>query len=37
MVGGLPADQLIADHGLSLLLTIKKGEKTHQLLFDTGV
>jgi 7,8-dihydropterin-6-yl-methyl-4-(beta-D-ribofuranosyl)aminobenzene 5'-phosphate synthase len=37
MVGGLVPDQLIAEHGLSLLLSITKGERTHHLLFDTGV
>jgi 7,8-dihydropterin-6-yl-methyl-4-(beta-D-ribofuranosyl)aminobenzene 5'-phosphate synthase len=37
MVGGLTADQLIAEHGLSLLVTITKAEKTHRFLFDTGV
>jgi 7,8-dihydropterin-6-yl-methyl-4-(beta-D-ribofuranosyl)aminobenzene 5'-phosphate synthase len=37
MVGGLVPDGLIAEHGLSLLLTITKGERSHQLIFDTGV
>jgi 7,8-dihydropterin-6-yl-methyl-4-(beta-D-ribofuranosyl)aminobenzene 5'-phosphate synthase len=37
MVGGLTPDGLIAEHGLSLLLTITKGDHTHQMLFDTGV
>jgi len=37
MVGGLGPAQLIAEHGLSLLLTVTKGERSHQLLFDTGV
>jgi 7,8-dihydropterin-6-yl-methyl-4-(beta-D-ribofuranosyl)aminobenzene 5'-phosphate synthase len=37
MVGGLVPDQLIAEHGLSLMLTVTKGDQTHHLLFDTGV
>src|ERR1700730_14084075 len=37
MVGGLVPDQLIAEHGLSLLLSVTRGDKTHRLLFDTGV
>ncbi|MBV9355981.1 MAG: MBL fold metallo-hydrolase [Chloroflexi bacterium] len=37
MVGGLTQDQLIAEHGLSLLLTVIRGERSHTLLFDTGV
>ncbi len=37
MVDGTVPDQFIAEHGLSLLLTITKGEKEHRLLFDTGV
>ena len=37
MVGGLVPDQLIAEHGLSLLLTITRDGQSHQLLFDTGV
>jgi 7,8-dihydropterin-6-yl-methyl-4-(beta-D-ribofuranosyl)aminobenzene 5'-phosphate synthase len=34
---GAVFDQLVAEHGLSLLLTITKGQQTHRLLFDTGV
>jgi 7,8-dihydropterin-6-yl-methyl-4-(beta-D-ribofuranosyl)aminobenzene 5'-phosphate synthase len=30
-------DQLIAEHGLSLLLRITIGDRTHQLLFDCGI
>lgn len=37
MVDGNSPDQPIAEHGLSLLLTITKGEKRHTFLFDTGV
>jgi len=37
MIAGVVPDQLIAEHGLSLLLTVTKGQTSHQLLFDTGV
>jgi 7,8-dihydropterin-6-yl-methyl-4-(beta-D-ribofuranosyl)aminobenzene 5'-phosphate synthase len=37
MQDGLVPDQLIAEHGLSLLLTITRGQRVHRLLFDTGV
>src|ERR1700686_1850533 len=37
MLAGVVPDQLIAEHGLSFLLTVTKGQHTHQLLFDTGV
>src|SRR5713226_6988456 len=37
MVDGTVPDQLIAEHGLSLLLTVTKGGRSHRLLFDTGV
>ncbi|HEX8966317.1 MAG TPA: MBL fold metallo-hydrolase, partial [Chloroflexota bacterium] len=37
MLGGSVPDQLIAEHGLSLLLTITRGERVHRLLFDCGV
>src|SRR5438132_10241468 len=37
MLDGSVPDQLIAEHGLSFLLTVTKGESTHRLLFDTGV
>ncbi|GAC1338694.1 MAG: MBL fold metallo-hydrolase [Candidatus Dormibacteria bacterium] len=37
MLGGGVPDQLLAEHGLSLLLTVTKGESTHRLLFDCGV
>jgi 7,8-dihydropterin-6-yl-methyl-4-(beta-D-ribofuranosyl)aminobenzene 5'-phosphate synthase len=37
MVDGLVPDQPIAEHGLSLLITITKQKATHTLLFDTGV
>jgi 7,8-dihydropterin-6-yl-methyl-4-(beta-D-ribofuranosyl)aminobenzene 5'-phosphate synthase len=37
MVEGRAPDQPIAEHGLSLLLTITKKNTSHTLLFDTGV
>ncbi len=37
MVDGTVPDQLIAEHGLSLLLTITKRGHERRLLFDTGV
>ncbi len=37
MLDGTVPDELIAEHGLSLLLTITKGDKSHRLLFDAGV
>ena len=32
----IPTDTLVAEHGLSLLVTVHKGTKTHTILFDTG-
>jgi 7,8-dihydropterin-6-yl-methyl-4-(beta-D-ribofuranosyl)aminobenzene 5'-phosphate synthase len=32
----VPTDTLVAEHGLSLLVTIYQGTKTHTILFDTG-
>jgi 7,8-dihydropterin-6-yl-methyl-4-(beta-D-ribofuranosyl)aminobenzene 5'-phosphate synthase len=37
MVDGLAPDQPIAEHGLSLLLSITRKGRTHTLLFDAGV
>lgn len=40
VVGSLesPApDQLVAEHGFSALVTIRKGERDHRILFDAGV
>lgn len=46
LVGTLPTatmidrtvpDEVKAEHGLSLLLTVTRGDKSHRLLFDTGV
>jgi 7,8-dihydropterin-6-yl-methyl-4-(beta-D-ribofuranosyl)aminobenzene 5'-phosphate synthase len=37
MLNGIVPDQLLAEHGLSLLLTFTRGGKSHRLLFDTGV
>ncbi|RLB18445.1 MAG: MBL fold metallo-hydrolase [Deltaproteobacteria bacterium] len=34
--GGIPADTLVAEHGLSLLITLYRGDETHTILFDTG-
>jgi 7,8-dihydropterin-6-yl-methyl-4-(beta-D-ribofuranosyl)aminobenzene 5'-phosphate synthase len=34
--GDIPADALLAEHGLSLLLTVKKGDASHTILFDCG-
>jgi 7,8-dihydropterin-6-yl-methyl-4-(beta-D-ribofuranosyl)aminobenzene 5'-phosphate synthase len=34
--GTIPSDTLLAEHGLSLLVTVQAGEKTHTVLFDTG-
>jgi 7,8-dihydropterin-6-yl-methyl-4-(beta-D-ribofuranosyl)aminobenzene 5'-phosphate synthase len=32
----IPRDTLVAEHGLSLLVTVYLGTKTHTILFDTG-
>jgi 7,8-dihydropterin-6-yl-methyl-4-(beta-D-ribofuranosyl)aminobenzene 5'-phosphate synthase len=37
MVDGHAPDGPIAEHGLSLLLTVTRGDRSHTLLFDTGV
>jgi 7,8-dihydropterin-6-yl-methyl-4-(beta-D-ribofuranosyl)aminobenzene 5'-phosphate synthase len=37
MVDGLAPDQPIAEHGLSLLVTVTRGDRSHTFLFDTGV
>src|SRR5690349_25097490 len=37
MVDGLAPDQPIAEHGLSLLLTVTRADRSHTFLFDTGV
>jgi 7,8-dihydropterin-6-yl-methyl-4-(beta-D-ribofuranosyl)aminobenzene 5'-phosphate synthase len=37
MANGFVPDQLVAEHGFSLLLTLTRGERTHRLLFDCGV
>ncbi|HEX9066354.1 MAG TPA: MBL fold metallo-hydrolase, partial [Streptosporangiaceae bacterium] len=36
MAGGWAPDALIAEHGFSLLVTVRKGDSTHRLVFDTG-
>ena len=34
--GEILTDALLAEHGLSLLVTVYQGEKRHTILFDTG-
>ena len=34
--GKIPSDTLMAEHGLSLFITVYIGEKRHTVLFDTG-
>jgi len=34
--GTIPSDTLLAEHGLSLLVTVYAGDDTHTVLFDTG-
>jgi len=34
--GEIPTDALLAEHGLSLLVTVYQGEKRRTILFDTG-
>jgi len=34
--GDIPSDALLAEHGLSLLVTVFEGEDSHKILFDTG-
>ena len=34
--GTIPVDTLLAEHGLSLLVTVYEGEEKHTVLFDTG-
>ncbi len=34
--GEIPTDTLLAEHGLSLLITTYQGQKRHRILFDTG-
>lgn len=34
--GHIPADTLVAEHGLSLLITLYRDDETHTILFDTG-
>ena len=36
MGGEIPDDALLAEHGLSLLVTVKSGEESHTILFDCG-
>lgn len=36
MEEGQVPDALIAEHGFSMLLTVRKGDHTHRLLFDAG-
>src|SRR5215469_18880474 len=37
MGDGFVPDQLVAEHGLSFLLTLTRAGRTHRLLFDCGV
>jgi 7,8-dihydropterin-6-yl-methyl-4-(beta-D-ribofuranosyl)aminobenzene 5'-phosphate synthase len=37
MTGGTYPDQLIAEHGFSVLVTVTKSGREHRLLFDAGV
>jgi len=34
--GGIPSDTLLAEHGLSMLVTVYAGADRHTILFDTG-
>lgn len=34
--GNIPADTMLAEHGLSLLVAVTVAEKTHHILFDCG-
>lgn len=36
MVGGLAPDALVAEHGLSMLVTVHKGGSMHRVLYDAG-
>ncbi len=37
MAAGTVPDALVAEHGFSMLLTVRKGDRTHRILFDTGI
>ncbi len=37
MAGGTVPDALVAEHGFSMLITVRKGDRTHRILFDTGI
>src|SRR5258708_3864424 len=37
MAGGTGPDALGAEHGFSMLITVRKGDRTHRILFDTGI
>lgn len=34
--GDIPSDSLLAEHGLSMLVTVYEGKEKHAILFDTG-
>ncbi len=34
--GKIPTDALLAEHGLSLMITVKRDEESHYILFDCG-
>lgn len=35
--GGTTRDALVAEHGFSALVTVRRGDRSHTLLFDTGI
>jgi len=37
MAGGTVPEALVAEHGFSMLITVRKGGQTHRILFDTGI
>jgi 7,8-dihydropterin-6-yl-methyl-4-(beta-D-ribofuranosyl)aminobenzene 5'-phosphate synthase len=37
MTGGETRPGLVAEHGFSALVTVRRGDRTHTLLFDTGI
>lgn len=37
MIDGVTAPGLVAEHGFSALVTVRRGDRTHTVLFDTGV
>jgi len=37
MLNGFVPDQLVAEHGFSVLIDVRRGQRTHRLIFDLGV